>query len=415
MSALRQHLPVTLAAAALLSLSAGASAPTELRIHAGKHDRRQTLVGVSVAGLAPGHHELRPSASGASGALGASSAAGAADAPIPIQIDPAHRAWFVLPTLAAGQEQTYVIHALPQPTSEAATVVQEETDLRASINGRAVLTYIGGRGRLPSPDIEPAYQRGGYLHPVRTPSGRIATDDYPSDHYHQHGVMMAWTSVEYDGRKTDFWNMGNSLGRVEAIGVDRRQSGPVFAGWHADHHYVDLTSGTPVIALRELWQVRVYAMDGANVFDIDVRQEAPLNQKVSLPQYHYGGMAVRGATSFRGNPASATVLTSDGKDRASADASRARWAYIGGQVDGAMAGIAMLGHPDNFRAPEPLRVHPTDPYICFAPSRLGAWSITTATPHAVRYRFVATDGPPDRALLDRLWRDYADPPTVTLK
>jgi hypothetical protein len=78
-------------------------------------------------------------------------------------------------------------------------------------------------------------------------------------------------------------------------------------------------------------------------------------------------------------------------------------------------GIAMLGHPDNFRAPEPLRVHPTDPYICFAPSRLGGWSITAGQPFAARYRFVVADGPADAALLERLWHDYANPPTVTIR
>jgi hypothetical protein len=109
------------------------------------------------------------------------------------------------------------------------------------------------------------------------------------------------------------------------------------------------------------------------------------------------------------------VLTSEGHDRARADATRARWAHIGGRVDGALVGIAMLGHPDNFGAPEPLRVHPTDPYLCFAPSRLGPWTIAAPTPHVAKYRFVAMDGPADPALLDRLWRDYAHPPTVTMK
>jgi hypothetical protein len=75
----------------------------------------------------------------------------------------------------------------------------------------------------------------------------------------------------------------------------------------------------------------------------------------------------------------------------------------------------MLGHPDNPRAPEPLRVHPTDPYICFAPSRLGGWSISPERPFVARYRFVVSDGPADPTLLDRLWHDFATPPAVTLK
>jgi hypothetical protein len=388
---------------------------TEIRVHAGKHARRNTPVVVSVAGGLPRgvFYEIRDS----SGLR------------IPIQIDGAQRARFIVPSLEAGEERVYTIHSGLQPpppgsTSPAqqrypiARVASEGSDLHVTVDKTPVVTYIGGKGRLPAADIKPAYQRGGYLHPVRTPSGRIVTDDYPSDHYHQHGVMMAWTSAVFEDRKTDFWNMGNSLARVDAVGIEMAdpRSGPVFAAWLANHEHVDLTSGAPKTVLREQWQVRVYALRDLHLFDIDVHQSmASQFRELQLPEYHYGGMAVRGAASLRGDPGNAIVLTSEGKDRIGADASRARWAYIGGRVDGAQAGMAMLGHPDNFRAPEPLRVHPNDPYICFAPSRLGPWSITTATPHVVKYRFVATDGPPDAALLDRLWRDYAEPPTVTVK
>jgi hypothetical protein len=403
---------VTPRAAAVAALAAGvlatggaapggeiARAPTELRVHAGAYLRQHTPIELDAAGLAAGTYELRDQSA----------------ARVALQVDRAQRARFVLPSLAARAERVYTIHPASPSAGPAAAAARDADNIHVVVHGRPVLTYVGGAGRLPSPEIKPAYRRGGYIHPVRTPSGRTATDDYPSDHYHQHGVMMAWTSVVFQGRKTDFWNMGSSLGRVEAVGAANVQSGPVFAGWQADHHYLDLTSGSPKLALRERWQVRAYAIEQMHVFDIDVQQEAWPNQPVLLPEYHYGGMAVRGAASFRGDPGNAIVLTSEGHDRVRADASRARWAHMGGRVDGALVGVAMLGHPDNFRAPEPLRVHPTDPYLCFAPSRLGAWSITASAPLIARYRFVATDGPADAALLDRLWRDYAQPPSVTLK
>jgi hypothetical protein len=396
-----------LLAAAGLALAVGltlesAAAPSEIRIAAGPHHRRETIVEFEFGTPAAGDRfELRGQAGDA----------------IPLQVDPSGRAWFVLPSLDAGQERTYrIVPAAASPAAAVAT--QTGDDLAVSVHARPVLGYIGGAGRLPSSDIKPAYQRGGYIHPVRTPSGRNVTDDYPADHRHQHGVMMAWTSAVFEGRKTDFWNMGNSLGRVETRALDARWNGAVHAGWSARHQHVDLTSGSPKPVLDEAWTTRVYALPAGaamHIFDVSVRQTPATATPLTLPEYHYGGMAVRGAASFMGAPENAVVLTSDGKDRATADNTRARWVHISGQVDGARAGIAMFGHPRNFRAPEPLRVHPTDPYVCFAPSRLGDWSIARDRPFDARYRFVAMDGPADVALLERLWRDWAEPPAVSVR
>ncbi len=405
-----QPLAALLVAAAALggmSQPAGTTAagPTELRVYAGTHDRRQTLVPVSLPRLqgATLAYELRDGTGGV----------------LPVEVDRDGRGWFVLPALDAGAERGYTIAVRSTPAAPVVTVRQTGSDLAVAVAGKAVLTYVGGAGRLPSSDINPVFQRGGYIHPVRAPSGRILTDDYPADHRHQHGVMFAWTSAEFEGRKTDFWNMGNALARVEAVGVDATWSGAVHGGWTARHRYVDLTSGAPKPALNEEWTTRVYALGAAPqpvyMFDVDVRQAPATATPLVLPEYHYGGMAVRGAASFMGAPTNEIVMTSDGRDRAAADNTRARWAHISGTVDGAIAGIAMLGHPDNFRAPEPMRVHPVDPYICFVPSRLGAWSITPERPHVAKYRFIVADGPADPAMLDRLWRDYADPPKVTVK
>ena len=47
-----------------------------------------------------------------------------------------------------------------------------------------------------------------------------------------------------------------------------------------------------------------------------------------------------------------------------------------------------------------------------APSQAGDWEIKPGEEYVSRYRFVVTDGKPDAALLERLWRDYAHPPRV---
>ena len=49
------------------------------------------------------------------------------------------------------------------------------------------------------------------------------------------------------------------------------------------------------------------------------------------------------------------------------------------------------------------------------PKQLDDWEIVPGKPYVARYRFIVADGAPDAAQLNRLWADYATPPTVTVK
>jgi hypothetical protein len=92
-----------------------------------------------------------------------------------------------------------------------------------------------------------------------------------------------------------------------------------------------------------------------------------------------------------------------------------KWAHLGGLVDGTLTGLAILGHPANANAPQPQRIHPTEPFFNFAAQQAGALEIAPGKPFTARYRFVVADGAPDKAELDRLWNDYAYPPKVVVK
>lgn len=76
--------------------------------------------------------------------------------------------------------------------------------------------------------------------------------------------------------------------------------------------------------------------------------------------------------------------------------------------------MGILGAADNFRAPQPVRLHPGEPFFCFAPSQGGTWAIRPGQPHVARYRFALTDGEPDAELLNGLWDDFARPLAVTV-
>jgi hypothetical protein len=140
-------------------------------------------------------------------------------------------------------------------------------------------------------------------------------------------------------------------------------------------------------------------------------QELVTSSPLALPEFLYGGVAFHGARSWDG-PTGAQILTSEGKTRANGDTTRARWCYIGGVVNGANAGLAMLGHPANVRAPQPARMYADEPFLNFAPTHAGRLDLAVGRPFVARYRFVTLDGAPDIALIERLWRDYAEPARV---
>ena len=73
-----------------------------------------------------------------------------------------------------------------------------------------------------------------------TPGGTVITDDYPHNHKHHHGIWFPWTNTIFEGRKPDFWNMGNGTGTVEFTGLNGQWSGPVYAGFSSSHQFVDL-------------------------------------------------------------------------------------------------------------------------------------------------------------------------------
>ena len=86
-----------------------------------------------------------------------------------------------------------------------------------------------------------------------------------------------------------------------------------------------------------------------------------------------------------------------------------------GKVDGKPVYVAVLCSPENFGFPQPVRLHPKEPFLCYAPQMLGDMAIEPGKPYVMKYRFVVGDGEPDKAELDRLWADYAEPVKVQVK
>lgn len=232
---------------------------------------------------------------------------------------------------------------------------------------------------------------------------------------------MAWTKTEFGGSHPDFWNMGKGddadksggklLAEVRFEKLDKTWSGEAAGGFVSRHRFVDHSCGTTREVLKEVWDVAVSQLKAddkvANIIDLTSTQNCASSMVLKLPKYHYGGLGVRGNLLW--NPVNAvTMLTSEGHDRATGDATKARWVYIGGDVDGGQTGMAVLIHPGNFRFPQPLRLNPRNPQLCVAPSQDGDWAIEPGKPFVSRYRLVVFDGAPDAAWIEARWKEYAN-------
>ena len=345
---------------------------------------------------------------------------------LPVQVSNGTAA-FVIPLQKRGESLTFTLIE-GAPASNAVEAKRDTGRLHLLVRGKPVFDYQMDKDALPRPDIKPEYKRAGYLHPIYTPSGTIVSDDYPAQHVHHHGIWSPWTKTSFQGRTPDFWNMGQKSGTVEFVALDRTWNGAVHGGFIARHKFVDLSAPSPVVALHETWEVTAYNIESAaiadaasarrgprvTIFDLMLTQTCATNDPLILPKYHYGGLGFRGRGEWLGKE-NATFLTSEGEtDRVKANAQKMRWVHLSGAVEGGVAGLAVLGHPDNFRAPQPVRVHPNEPYVSFTPSQDGDWKIEPGKAYVARYRFVAADGPPDRAALDALWNGYATAAVVSV-
>lgn len=285
------------------------------------------------------------------------------------------------------------------------------------VEGKHLVFSAGGKDVVrynsafipPPPGVDAVFGRSGYLHPVWTPDGRVISNDVPKNHLHHHGIWFPWTSSEFEGRPSDFWNSGSKQGKVECVKVEKTVSGPVFAGFTATHRFVNLNGPDgPKTALNETWEVRVYNVSDRFVFDLVSTQTCATEQPLVIKKYRYGGLGFRGSIDWEGKEGVA-FLTSEGKTRANGHETTARWCVMTGQVGGKDASIGFLCHPSNFRAPQNMRIHPDEPFFNWAVPQLGDLRIEPGRPFSSRLRFLAADGPLPAPAMEAQFRAFASP------
>jgi hypothetical protein len=190
------------------------------------------------------------------------------DSTLVVQVDAKRRATFVLPELKAGATKTYRVAELPESRSvgvRIGTAPAPAGGMRVKEEGSRLVVrrdgeeVIGFQTKPELPEgVKPVFARAGYIHPIYTPSGKLVSDDYPSDHYHHHGIWAAWTKTEFEGRHPDFWNVADGTGRIDFVGVGEKWDGAVHGGFTSRQRYVDVKATPEKAALEEEWEVTVY-------------------------------------------------------------------------------------------------------------------------------------------------------------
>ena len=291
-----------------------------------------------------------------------------------------------------------------------------ETDdtIRISQREKTVLEYVKTARPVPE-GIEKHFSRSGYIHPIYTPTGQELTGDYPEDHAHQHALFFAWTKAGYNGQDVDFWNQAKDLGRIEFREVVGRKREEQRVSFSVKHAFMVKVGGTWVDVLHEIWTVTVHQTPADHfLFDIVSVQRCVTDKPLSLPKYHYGGMSIRGNYQWLKKekdhsikPGDLQFLTSDGKDRWEGNHTRPNWVALSGRIDGRDVSAAVFCSPKNFRAPQPVRIHPNKPYFCFSPMVEGPFKIAPDEEYVSRYRYLVTSKAVDVDMVQKHWGEYA--------
>jgi hypothetical protein len=343
--------------------------------------------------------------------------------PVAVQILPSEKpqaVWLLREKLPAGRKRRYRLESKDAISKipPLVTCVNTGEELFLRVGQKAVLKYQHAVKKPPQA-IDAVYRRSGYIHPVFTPSGRVITDDFPPDEPHQHGVFFAWVNTTVAGHNVNFWDPKAATGQVSHSAIEKICEGDVFADFRVKLLHSDTTdpeASKPVF--NETWTVRAFNLNRQFLVDFESIQTC-VADSCTVNKHHYGGMAFRGLRSWFDDK-SVALVTSEGKDQQNGNGSRPKWVRMSGPVppdtgnDDKLATLLVMGHPSNFRANQPVRLHPDKPYFCFAPMITGSFTISREQPFTSRYRFLIFDGENNDDATERVWTDYAEPPDVRI-
>lgn len=352
------------------------------------------------------------------------------DTPVASQLEagsPGRLTWILAGVTPPGTVRNFELRIVDGPVAalRPVQVTDDGANIHVRIADKPVLAYRYALQEAPK-GVDDVYSRqGGFIHPLWSPEGTVLTRIQPPDHYHHYGIWNPWTHTEFEGREVDFWNLAKGQGTVRTAQVTERTVGPVFGGFEALHHHVDLSAPRgEKVALNEQWSVKVWNVDPDRkvwLIDFASRLNPATGEPLTIKAYRYQGFSLRATEKWHDD--TATLLTSEGYDKSNANATRARWIDVNGVSQGAAgaSGILFMTHPANFNFPEQLRIWPVgmnggveNVYVNFNPAQEQDWVLRPGSTYGLQYRLLVYDGRMDVEHAERYWSDFAHPPSVTV-
>lgn len=232
--------------------------------------------------------------------------------------------------LCLGAAAMAQIAFVEDPTKGTLTVRDGKTE---------VLTYRYG-DQL-KPEVDAKYTQSCYIHPLLSLDGRVLTDDFPSDHFHHHGLFWVWPVVRTRGVTTSSWEPRMPSLKQHFVRWLRREA----------------TNDTCVLSVENVWKLeeketvakeivtlQIHPADPVGrAIDLELRIEAiggPLELQGTPDQNKgYGGLCFRGSPMFKG----AEMSTDEGPLKEDAVHTPFRWA----DLSTSELGIAIFVSPDH--------------------------------------------------------------------
>lgn len=343
---------------------------------------------------------------------------------VPFQVDD-NRLYFTPVSLDTIQKVSYyIVKGKPASLDNSFSQTKEHGDLKLNWKDKALLSYRYEM-TYPPKGVDSIFGKSGFIHPIITPKGDTLTRIQPPDHYHHYGLWGPWTHTRIDTTRVDFWNLGEGMGTVLFKEFKDSIAGDVFSSFTAIQEHIDFkTQEKPQVALNEDLEVRLWNLGRQDryMFDYTSTFSSPLENGILFEAYRYGGgIGLRFTERWKADNCS--VLTSEGKDRLTADGSNARWAIVSGvSTDGkSTSGILFMSYPENRMHPEPMRIWPIDGnngrgdmFFEFCPIRHEEWKIEANKNYELKYRMVVFDGELTAEEAEAYWQSFAHPPKAII-
>ena len=334
--------------------------------------------------------------------------------------------WILAGHTPKRSKRVYELRKVPKRGGDRQVQIEDNgTSLILSDDKKRVLAYQYEEAKVPE-GVDHIYSRGGFIHPLWSPNGEVLTRIQPPDHYHHYGIWNPWTRTEFEGEEIDFWNLAKGRATVEVAVRPVGITGDIYGEIASTHSHIvkaDSIHMDDRVALRENWKIRAWHTDPdrkIGLVDVYSQLHCATSNPLIIKEYRYQGFGFRARSNW--DDQTATLQTSEGLDKATGNASRARWCKIQGPTASGVSGIIFMTHPANFNFPEPIRIWPVgtnegkeNVFFNFNPAQDRDWKLEPGNGYGLRYRMLVFDGEIDSLTTENFWSDFAHPPVATFK